>query len=114
TFGQFAAPLMRKLGWPTLFCNSLVVDGGGHITGYRLRIEDGKRRAVEALRGLAFRVVAAGGSDNDTTTLAPPAAAILFPPPPHLIADFPQSRVARPYAGLRDAFVRAGKGEIAA
>jgi phosphoserine / homoserine phosphotransferase len=114
TFGQFAAPLMRKLGWPTLFCNSLVVDGGGRITGYRLRIEDGKRRAVEALRGLAFRVVAAGDSYNDTTMLTAADAGILFRPPPNVIADFPQFPVTTTYPELREAFVRGGNGEITA
>ena len=69
TFAEFAVPLMRKLAWPTLFCHALEVDGGGRITGYRLRQPDGKRRAVEALRGLNFRVVAAGDSYNDTTML---------------------------------------------
>jgi phosphoserine/homoserine phosphotransferase len=114
TFGEFAAPLMRKLGWPTLFCNSLVVDGGGRITTYRLRIQDGKRRAVEALRSLAFRVVAAGDSYNDTTMLAAADAGILFRPPQNVIDDFPQFPVTRTYAELREAFVRAGKGELAA
>ena len=60
TFAEFAAPLMRKLGFPTLFCHALEVAPSGRITGYRLRIDDGKRRAVEALRALNFRVVAAG------------------------------------------------------
>jgi phosphoserine/homoserine phosphotransferase len=113
TFAEFAAPLMRKLGWPTLFCNSLEVDGGGRITGYRLRIQDGKRRAVEALRNLAFRVVAAGDSYNDTTMLAAADAGILFRPPQNVIDDFPQFPVTRTYAELRDAFVRHGNGEIA-
>jgi phosphoserine / homoserine phosphotransferase len=112
TFGEFAAPLMRKLGWPTLFCHSLAVDGGGRITGYRLRIQDGKRRAVEALRGLAFRVVAAGDSYNDTTMLAAADAGILFRPPQNVIDDFPQFPVTRTYAELREAFVRTGNGEI--
>src|SRR4029453_15740196 len=69
TFTQFAAPLIAKLGWPTLFCNSLEVDARGHVTGYRLRIDDGKRRAVVALRGLNFRVVAAGAPQNDKKKL---------------------------------------------
>ena len=77
TFSEFAAPLMRKLGWPTLFCNALEVDAAGRVAGYRLRIADGKRRAVEALRGLNFRVVAAGDSYNDTTMLAAAASAII-------------------------------------
>ena len=112
TFGEFAAPLMRKLGWPTLFCNSLTVDGGGHITGYRLRIPDGKRRAIEALRALAFRTVAAGDSYNDTTMLAAADAGILFRPPQKVIDDFPQFPVTRTYDELRAAFVRSANGEL--
>jgi phosphoserine/homoserine phosphotransferase len=114
TFEQFATPLLRRLGWPTLFCNRLEVTPDGRITGYRLRIPDGKRRAVEALRALAFRVVAAGDSYNDTTMLAAADAGILFRPPANVIADFPEFPVATTYAELRDAFVRLGAGEIAA
>jgi phosphoserine/homoserine phosphotransferase len=104
---------MRKLGWPTLFCNSLEVDAGGRITGYRLRIADGKRRAVEALRALAFRAVAAGDSYNDTTMLAAADAGILFRPPANVVADFPQFPVTTTYDELRAAFVRFSAGEIA-
>jgi phosphoserine/homoserine phosphotransferase len=114
TFAEFAAPLMRKLGWPTLFCNALEVEPTGRIAGYRLRLPDGKRRAVEALRGLAFRVVAAGDSYNDTTMLGGADAGILFRPPQNVIDDFPQFPVTRTYAELRDAFVRHANGEIQA
>ena len=113
TFAQFAQPLMRKLGWPTLFCNSLEVEPSGRISGYRLRIPDGKRRAVEALRAIAFRTVAAGDSYNDTTMLAKADAGILFRPPANVIADFPQFPVTTTYDELRAAFVRAGAGAIA-
>jgi phosphoserine/homoserine phosphotransferase len=112
TFVEFAQPLLRKLGWPTLFCNSLEVDGDGRITGYRLRIPDGKRRAVEALRGLAFRVVAAGDSYNDTTMLAAADAGILFRPPQNVIDDFPQFPVTRTFDELRAAFVARAAGEL--
>jgi phosphoserine/homoserine phosphotransferase len=114
TFYEFAAPLMRKLGRPTLFCNSLVVDGAGRIVDYRLRIPDGKRRAVDALRALAFRVVAAGDSYNDTTMLSAADAGILFRPPANVVADFPQFPVTATYAELRAAFVAASAGELAA
>lgn len=113
TFYEFAAPLMRKLGWPTLFCHALQVDGAGRLTGYTLRIDDSKRRAIEALRALAFRTVAAGDSYNDTAMLAAADAGILFRPPDNVIADFPQFPVARTYADLRAAFVRHSVGEIA-
>jgi phosphoserine / homoserine phosphotransferase len=114
TFAEFAQPLMRKLGWPTLFCNSLEVEPSGRIGGYRLRIEDGKRRAVEALRSIAFRIVAAGDSYNDTTMLKTADAGILFRPPANVIADFPQFPVTTTYDDLRAAFVRGGAGAIPA
>ena len=112
TFAQFAVPLMRKLGFPTLFCNTLEVAPSGRITGYRLRIDDGKRRAVRALQDLAFRVVAAGDSYNDTTMLGAADAGILFRPPANVVADFPQFPVTTTYAELRDAFVRGSGGEL--
>jgi len=114
TFAEFAQPLMRKLGWPTLFCNALEVEASGRIAGYRLRIADGKRRAVEALRAIAFRIVAAGDSYNDTTMLKAADAGILFRPPANVIADFPQFPVTATYDDLRAAFVRGGGGAITA
>src|SRR5262245_30185440 len=112
TFNEFAVPLMRKLAWPTLFCNSLEVDGAGRVSGYRLRIPDGKRRAVEALRALNFRVVAAGDSYNDTTMLAAADVGILFRPPQNVTDDFPQFPVTRSYAELRTAFIAHSAGEL--
>jgi len=114
TFSQFAAPLMRQLGWPTLFCHGLEVGTGDRITGYALRIDDGKRRAVTALRALNFRVVAAGDSYNDTTMLAAADAGILLRPPQNVIDDFPQFPVTRTYDELRGAFVAASGGELPA
>jgi phosphoserine/homoserine phosphotransferase len=113
TFYEFAAPLIEKLGHPCLFCNSLEVDAAGRVAGYRLRLPDGKRRAVLALRDLAFRVVAAGDSYNDTTMLAAAHAGILFRPPANVVADFPQYPVTQTYAELCAAFIRASDGEIA-
>jgi phosphoserine/homoserine phosphotransferase len=112
TFAEFAAPLMRKLGWPTLFCNSLEVEGSGRVAGYRLRIPDGKRKAVDALRSIAFRIVAAGDSYNDTTMLAAADAGILFRPPANVVADFPQFPVTTTYDELRAAFSRESAGAI--
>jgi phosphoserine/homoserine phosphotransferase len=114
TFAEFAQPLMRKLGWPTLFCHNLEVEPSGRIAGYRLRIQDGKRRAVEALRSIAFRTVAAGDSYNDTTMLKAADAGILFRPPANVIADFPQFPVTTTYDELRAAFVEGGAGAIPA
>ena len=107
TFDQFSKPLMRKLGWPTLFCNTLEIDSAGRIAGYRLRQPDGKRRAVGALRSLALRVIAAGDSYNDTTMLAEADAGILFRPPEIVAREFPQFPVTRTYEELREAFQRA-------
>jgi phosphoserine/homoserine phosphotransferase len=103
TFYEFAKPLMRQLGWPTLFCNRLVVGDGGRIEDYRLRQKDGKREAVRALHGLQLRVIAAGDSYNDTTMLAEADAGILFRPPDNVVREFPQFPVTRTYDELRAA-----------
>ena len=104
TFYEFAAPLMRQLGWPTLFCHRLVVEEGGRIADYQLRQPDQKRRAVQAFHGLAFRVIAAGDSYNDTSMLSEADAGILFRPPENVIREFPQFPVTRDYDELREAF----------
>jgi len=107
TFDEFAAPLMAQLGYPTLFCNSLVVDDKGTIRDYRIRIRDGKRKAVMALKLLNFEVIAAGDSYNDTTMLAEADHGILFRPPDNVIREFPQFPVTHTYDELRGAFARA-------
>jgi phosphoserine/homoserine phosphotransferase len=112
TFYQFASPLMRKLDWPCLFCHTLETDDARRITGYRLRIDDGKRRAVRALRELNFHVVAAGDSYNDTTMLGAANGGILFRPPQNVIDEFPQFPVAREYAELRAEFSKASLRDL--
>ncbi len=107
TFYEFAAPLMRQLGWPTLFCHRLDVTDAGRVSGYRLRQIDPKRKAVQALHGLNFRIIAAGDSYNDTTMLAEADAGILFRPPQNVIDEFPQFPVTRNYQELADAFRQA-------
>ncbi|HEY3230799.1 MAG TPA: bifunctional phosphoserine phosphatase/homoserine phosphotransferase ThrH [Roseiflexaceae bacterium] len=102
TFYEFAAPLMLKLGHPTLFCNSLAIDQENTIIGYYLRQQDGKKHSVLALKGLEFRVLAVGDSYNDTTMLGAADAGILFRPPANVIAEFPQFPVLREYDELRD------------
>jgi phosphoserine/homoserine phosphotransferase len=89
TFEQFAAPLMRQLGWPAIWCHRLVVTDD-RITDYRLRMADPKRSAVLALRGLAYRVIAAGDSYNDTTMLLEADAGFLFHSPENVQREFPQ------------------------
>ena len=101
TFYEFAAPFMRKLGWPTLFCHSLEVEPAGRIAGYRLRQPDPKRRAVQALRGLNFQVVAAGDSYNDTTMLTEAHAGILFRAPENVVRDFPHFTHVESYEALQ-------------
>jgi phosphoserine/homoserine phosphotransferase len=105
TFDEFAAPLMAQLGYPTLFCNSLVVAGDGRITDYRIRIRDGKRKAVMAFKLLNFDVIAAGDSYNDTSMLTEADAGILFRPPENVVREFPQFPVTTTYDELRAAFL---------
>lgn len=87
TFEQFAQPLMRQLGWPTIWCHQLITSND-RITDYRLRIDDQKRRAVESLKALEFTVVAAGDSYNDTTMLGAAHAGFLFRAPENVRNEF--------------------------
>ncbi len=112
TFYEFAEPLMRQLGWPTLFCHSLEVDGSGRITAYRLRQADPKRKAIQAFHSLNFRVIAAGDSYNDTTMLAEADAGILFRPPQNVIDEFPQFPVTRGYEELQREFAKASERSL--
>ncbi len=106
TYYEFAAPLMRQLGWPALFCHQLeVVDD--RITGYSLRQADSKRQAVRAFHSLGFRVIATGDSYNDTTMLTEADAGILFRPPQKVIDEFPQFPVTRTFTEMREAFRQA-------
>ena len=107
TFSEFARPLMRQLGLPTLFCHSLVVDDDGTIADYRLRMPEQKREAVTRLKELNFRVVAAGDSYNDTAMLGEAHGGILFHPPENVIREFPQFPVTRSYDELRREIDRA-------
>jgi phosphoserine/homoserine phosphotransferase len=110
TFYQFAAPLMRKLNWPSLYCNDLEIDGAGGVTGYRLRQPDQKRQAVRAFKTLKFTVIAAGDSYNDLSMLAEADAGILFRPPGQLLKEYPQFPVTQTHEELRDALMNASNG----
>ncbi|MBL8325943.1 MAG: bifunctional phosphoserine phosphatase/homoserine phosphotransferase ThrH [Rubrivivax sp.] len=101
TFYEFADPLMRQLGRPTLFCHRLETDAEGYVAAYHLRQPDQKRQAVQALQGLNFRVIAAGDSYNDTAMLGAADAGFLIHPPANVVAQFPQFAVHSSYAGLK-------------
>ena len=106
TFYQFARPLMGSLDYPTLFCHELIIDNKGEIKGYRLRQPDGKTKAVSALKGLNFQVIAAGDSYNDIGMLKEADAGILFCPPENVIEEFPQFPVSRDYTEFKEIFLK--------
>jgi len=99
TFEQFAAPLLRKLGRPTLLCHRLAVEGD-RITGYILRVPEQKRRAVAAFKTLNYRVISAGDSFNDTAMLAEAHSGFLFRAPDAVKERFPQFDAVESYADL--------------
>lgn len=101
TFYEFAHPLMRQLGWPTIMCHKLEVSAEGRISNYVLRQPDQKRQAVKALHGLNYRVIAAGDSYNDTGMLSEADRGILFDAPENVIREFPQFPVTRSYEELK-------------
>jgi phosphoserine / homoserine phosphotransferase len=102
TFEQFAAPLMRQLGMPTVFCHRLVVEDD-RIVDYRLRQSDQKQCSVKAFQSLEYKVIAAGDSYNDTTMLGAADAGFLFRAPENVVAEFPQYRALTGYDELLDA-----------
>ncbi len=101
TFYEFAAPLMAQLGQPTLFCHRLLSDASGRVVDYRLRQPDQKRHAVNALKGLNFKVMAAGDSYNDTGMLSAADVGFFIHPPESIVAQFPQFTVHHDYSSLR-------------
>jgi len=108
TFYQFALPLMRQLGFPTLFCNQLEIDGTGRIVNYHMRMENQKKHSVAALKSLNFFTLAAGDAYNDTAMLGEADAGFFFRPPDHLPKEFPQFPVTRTYGELQEQFAKAG------
>lgn len=100
SFYEFVAPFLPKLGWPTVFAHTLEIDARGMMSGYRLRVRDGKRRAIEAFGALGFRTAAVGDSYNDATMLGAADCGILFRPPDNVVRDFPHFPVTHTYAGL--------------
>ena len=114
TFYDFAHPLMRQLGWPTIFCHKLEVDANGLITDYKLRQPDQKREAVKAFHQLNFRVIAAGDSYNDTTMLGEADHGFLFDAPDNVIAEFPQFPAIHGYEALKEAIRAVSQRDIPA
>ena len=107
TFSEFAQPLMRQLGWPTLFCHELDVATEGTVRDYRLRMHDHKRAAVKAFKALNFKTIAAGDSYNDVPMLTEAQAGIFFHPPASIAAQFPQFPVTQSYQELEAAIAAA-------
>ena len=99
TFEEFAQPLIRQLEWPTLLCHKLEVVND-RIVNYRLRLSDQKKKAVAALKGLNYQVVAAGDSFNDTAMLAEAHVGILFRAPESIQKQFPQFKAVEDYSDL--------------
>lgn len=102
TFYEFAHPLMRQLGWPTIMCHKLDVSAEGRITNYLLRQPDQKRMAVKSLHALNYKVVAAGDSYNDIGMLSEADKGILFDAPANVIREFPQFTVTTNYEELKN------------
>jgi len=109
TFNQFAGPLIAQLDYPTLFCHDLIIDESGKIKDFQLRIPDAKTKAVKALQGLNFKVIAAGDSYNDTGMLKQANAGILFRAPNNVIQEFPQFPVTLDYDGFKKLFIETAK-----
>lgn len=103
TFTQFAAPLMKKLGWPSLFCNELIVAEDGEITGHRMRCENSKYTTVKALQSMGFDTIAAGDSFNDLGMIQASKAGFLFRSTEQIKKDYPQYEAFEEYDDLLEA-----------
>lgn len=100
TFTQFATPLMKKLGWPTIFCNSLEVADSGEITGFRMRIENSKLTTVKALQSIGYETIASGDSYNDLGMIKASKAGFLFKSTDKIKADNPELSAFETYEEL--------------
>mgnify|MGYP004611914783 FL=1 len=107
TFTQFAAPLMKKLGWPTIFCNSLEVAENGEITGYRMRVENSKYSTVKALQLIGFETIAGGDSHNDLGMIKASKAGFLFKSTEQIKKDNPELPAYETYDELMEAIKKA-------
>lgn len=107
TFSQFATPLMRKLGWPTIFCNSLEVAASGEITGFQMRCEQSKLTTVKALQSIGYETIASGDSYNDLGMIKASKAGFLFRSTDKIKADNPELAAYETYDELMGAIRRA-------
>lgn len=107
TFTQFAGPLMEKLGWPTIFCNSLEVAPDGEITGYRMRVKDSKLTTVKALQSIGYETVAAGDSHNDLAMIQASKAGFLFRTTEQIKGEYPELPAFETYEELLSAVKKA-------
>ena len=103
TFSQFAKPLMQKLGWPTIFCNELIVAENGEITGYKMRCPQSKLTTVRALQSCGFETIASGDSFNDLAMIQASKAGFLFRSTEKIIKEYPQYPAFTEYSQLLDA-----------
>jgi phosphoserine phosphatase/homoserine phosphotransferase bifunctional protein len=103
TFNQFATPLMKKLGWPTIFCNTLEVSDSGEVTGFKMRVENSKYTTVRALQSIGYDTIASGDSYNDLGMIKASKAGFLFRSTEKIIADNPDVPAYETYAELLDA-----------
>jgi phosphoserine/homoserine phosphotransferase len=102
TFREFADPILEKMGWPVLFCHHLTIDKEGNITDFNLRQNEAKKRVVEALQNLNFKVIAIGDSYNDVSMLRQAQHGILYRPPQNVIDDNPDIRFVNSYSQLKN------------
>ena len=107
TFTQFATPLMEKLGWPTIFCNSLEVADSGEITGFKMRIENSKLTTVKALQSIGYETIASGDSYNDLAMIQASKAGFLFRSTDKIKADYPDLPAFEEYNDLLQAIKKA-------
>ena len=107
TFTEFAQPLMKKLGWPTIFCNSLVVAEDGEITDYKMRVENSKLTTVRALQSIGFETVPSGDSYNDLGMILAGKSGFLFRTTEQIKADYPQIPALETYEELLNALKEA-------
>ena len=107
TFTQFAAPLMKKLGWPTIFCNTLEVAKDGTITGFKMRCEQSKLSTVKALQSVGFETIASGDSHNDLGMIQASKAGFLFRTTDQIKADYPQLEAFEEHDDLFEAIKKA-------